>query len=128
MNNKMGDTQKMAFLNAMKASKTEANQTEATEEPAEEKTYRTRAERHQQRQEEHVTSTQQRSVTLDDLYDALAEVQDYKSKDFTSETWLPFVNAFTQALDVYQSQYPNRDDIVVAKEALMVARQQLVRK
>lgn len=133
MGNKMGNTQKMAFLNAMKANKNKGQmeseesaikpESEVTEKP-----YKTRAERHLNKSQEEVISTKQRIVTLDDLYDALAEVQDYKSKDYTPETWLPFVNAFTQALSVYQAKHPNMDDVVIAKEALSIAKKQLIRR
>lgn len=121
--NKMGNTQKMAFLNAMKANKQSSDS--VVEYDGQSTEYKTRTERHQAKQS---ISTKRRTVTLDDLYETLAEVQDYKSKDFTSETWLPFVNAFTQALEVYQANHPNQDDIVIAKEALTVAKNQLVRK
>ena len=119
--NKMGDTQKMAFLNAMKANKQSSDS--MVEYDGKSTEYKTRAERHSKK-----VSTKRRTVTLDDLYDALDEVQDYQSKDYTTETWLPFVNAFTQALEVYQTKHPNQDDLVVAKEALEVAKKQLVRK
>lgn len=178
MKNKMGDTQKMAFLNAMRQS--EPSKKEEIEKAKEDTTifhdtaeeikrqprtvFKTRAERRaasegytrpvaplpvdeeaqqpaQPRRKETVIrrqtlmteETEQRTrvkktpfnVTVDDLYDALAEVQDYQSKDYTKETWLPFVSAFTQALEVYQMDDPSAEKLMVASEALRQAKNQL---
>lgn len=69
-----------------------------------------------------------RKVTVDDLYDALAQVQDYRSQDYTKATWLPFVNAFTQALEVYQSDEPTMEELMVANDALKAAKEQLIKR
>lgn len=162
MKNKMGDTQKMAFLNAMKKTKQskkeeieESIKQEGTPEKDQPETrvFRTRAERRaasdgytrpvaplpvdeevdekataNEQPQFHFVHTKLHQVTLDDLYDSLAEVQDYKSKDYTKETWLPFVSAFTQALEVYQSDNPTREDLMVANDTLRVAKEQLIKR
>ena len=67
-------------------------------------------------------------ITIDDLYDTLAEVQDYQSADYTEESWLPFLNTFTQALVVYQSTNPTPEEILIAREAVLIAKSQLIKK
>lgn len=159
MKNKMGDTQKMAFLNAMRKTKpnkkeeVEAsvrNETEQGNKKPETRIFKTRAERRaasegytrpvaplpvdeqedkkEDESQVHFVHTKLHQVTLDDLYESLAEVQDYQSKDYTKETWLPFVSAFTQALEVYQSDEPTREELLVASDTLKVAKEQLIKR
>lgn len=155
----MGDTQKMAFLNAMRKTKPNKkeeieasvrDETEQSNKKPETRVFKTRAERRaasegytrpvaplpvdeqeDKKEDEpqvHFVHTKLHQVTLDDLYESLAEVQDYQSKDYTKETWLPFVSAFTQALEVYQSDEPTREELLVASDTLKVAKEQLIKR
>lgn len=149
--NKMDEAQKEAFMAAMKAPNAEyvpRQQQQEQEEPR----FTTRMERHaveegynQQTKpiaiqpevvqemtkdvEEPTISfdntTFKTDITEDKLYDALEEVQDYNGHEFTRETWLPFVNAFTQALTVYQKEEPTAEEMLVAYDALKAAKAQL---
>lgn len=67
-------------------------------------------------------------ITLDDLYNTLAEVQNYQSSDYTEETWLTFYNAFTKALIVYQMDQPKLEEILIVRDELIVSKNQLVKK
>ena len=148
--NKMDEKQKQAFLKAM----SDANNTDNYQEGK----YTSRSERNTNKNIEYtqkvapisiqaedvnkakkMTNIEQTTimmnlnnvkdnVTIDDLYDALAKVQDYQSSDYTTETWLPFVDTFKHALVVYQSEEPTTSEILIAIDALQISAKQLVKK
>lgn len=156
-NNKMDDKQKAEFLQAMGVKSTsDFEESKIKEEKQDKQVFKSRAERRalsegytrpvapipvQADDVKKVTkatkveqttikmnlNNMKTDITVDDLYDTLAEVQHYQSKDFTEESWLPFVTVFTQALTVYQSDEPTVEEILIARDAVLIAKNKLVR-
>lgn len=126
--NKMDDTQKMAFLNAMRV-KTKKGTTEP-EETLEQEENPTRQSRRQQREKEVQTAAkpEELDLALDQLYDYLARLQSLRSKSYTLETWLPFHNAYSEALLVYQLPQPTKEQIQKVTVDLQKAEANLQKK